>query len=393
MPEEKIHVAWLSGGYHRRTAMMQRIRERFSSFEYVVIDSTRDFEFLMSKIRSGGCFNEGRLISVTGIPSTKNANSKKKYIKRLEKILEGTMENCFLVFNGVSEKKEKAIFGAVKKYAKFYEFESAIPGREVGQYVAKRMKANNLWANSDIYSMLAEYCGKIPNSRDFNSDKIEMALLSLSLSMPEGSEVTKEHILNITFQYDEFIIWDMMNALDAKDCEQVTHLLSKMQIGDKPINQSVTEMITTLIWRYRLILLIREGYSAKQSRADILENALSMRKMTKTGVGTGASYEPSIVKTGANAGKPASVWSQQVVSIAMDGMYGSEPSVDKWSRGKIYVFINALTTGLSYLRGATGNESLLIADTILMLGCGILSRSDADVILNSFKELRENYAS
>lgn len=392
MAEDKIHVAWLSGGYHRRSAMMHRIRERFSSFEYVVIDSTRDFEYLMSKIRSGGCFNEGRLISVTGIPSTKNANSKKKYIKRLEKILEGTMENCFLVFNGVSEKKEKAIFNAVKDYAKFYEFESVIPSREVGQYVAKRMKANKLWANGEIYSMLAEYCGKIPNSRDFNSDKIEMALLSLSLSMPENSEVTKDHILNITFQYDEFIIWDMMNALDAKDCEQVTHLLSKMQVGDKPINQSITEMFTTLVWRYRLILLIIEGYSSKQSREEIIKNALSMRKMTKTGVGIDASYEPALVKTGANAGNPASVWSQQVISIAMDGMYGSEPSVDKWTRGQIYVFVNALTSSLSFLRGATGNESLLIADTVLMLGCGILSRNDADIILDSFKELRENYA-
>lgn len=392
--ESKVHVAWLSGGYHRRNAMMSRIRERFPEFEYIVINSDHEFEYLMSKLRSGGCFNSGRLISVTSIPKTKNANAKKKYIERLKKILDGPMTDCFLVFNGVESTKEKAIFNAVKDHAKIYEYEDVVAQKDASYYISKRMRALKLRGNDEICNTLAEYCGKIPNVKGYSADKIEMALFSLSLALGEGAEVTRENIESITFQHDDFIIWDMMNALDAKDCERVTSLLSKLQVTDKGLNQSATEMIQTLLWRYRLIMLIREGYSTKKSRDQILSDALSIRKMTRTGDGIGlsASYEPTLVKTGPNAGQPASVWSQQVASIAMDGLYGSTPAVDNWSRREIYSFIEALTMGLSLLRGASENESLIIADTVLMLGCKLVTRKQAQSVLKGMSRMREDYA-
>lgn len=392
--EDKVHVAWLSGGYHRRFAMMSRIRERFPNFEYIIIESDHDFEFLMSKLRSGGCFDSGRLIIVNDIPKTNNANTKKKYIERLKKIIEGPMDNCFLVFNGIDTSKEKSIFNAIKDYAKVYEYENEISQKDVLYYISKRMKSLSIHSSQEVCSILAEYCAKIPNTRNYSADKIEMALFSLSLALGKDSEVIKEHIESITFNNDDFIIWDMINAIDEKDCEKANFLLSKIQISDKNFTQSITEMLQTLLWRYRLILMIREGYSYNKPRDQIVKDVLSIRKTIKKGTATGlsASYEPSIIKTGPNAGQAAPVWSSQVVSIAMDGIYGSTPVVDNWSRRDIYTFIEALTTGLNLLRGASENESLLISDTIIMLGCKLITRKYAQRILNSISKMKENYA-
>jgi DNA polymerase III delta subunit len=390
--DSKVHVAWLSGSYHRRSAMMTRIKDRFPDSEYVVIDSDKEFEFLMSKLRSGGCFDSSRLIAVTAIPKTKNANEKKKYIERMKKIISGPMTDCFLVFNGIEPTKEKAVFNAVKDYAKIYEFESIIPNREIAPYVAKRLKAFNLRASQEVSHMIGDYCAKQPSQKGYSADMIEMALSSLSSALPDGSEITSDHVETITFQHDSFVIWDMMNALDSKDCDKVIALLSKLQLTGNNLTQSITEMVTALIWRYRLILMIREGYSSKDSRDKILQDVLAMRKMTKTGVGLSATYEPDIVKSGPNEGKPASFWSHQVATIAMDGLYGSTPAADQWTRRDIYAFFDALTSGLLCLRGATENEALLIADTILMLGCKLLPRKDAKAILESLRRQKEIYA-
>lgn len=392
--EDKVHVAWLSGGYHRRSAMMSRIRERFPNFEYIVIDENQDFEFLMSKLRSGGCFDSGRLIVVNGIPKTDNANAKKKYIERIKKIVEGPMDDCFLVFNGIESSKEKSIFSSIKDSAKIYEYENDILQKDVGYYISKRMKTLSLQGDQSLCNIIAEHCAKIPNTRNYSADKIEMALFSLSVALGTGAEITKEHVESIIFHHDDFVVWDMMNALDARDCERVNYLLSKMQMSDKNFNHSITEMLQTLIWRYRLILMIREGYSSNKSKEQIIKEVLSIRKTTRIGEGTGlsAAYEPTIIKTGPNAGQHASVWSQQVASIAMDGIYGSTPAVDNWSRREIYTFVEALTTGLGLLRKTSENESLLIADTVLMLGCKLITRKYAQRILKGISMMKEEYA-
>lgn len=393
MSSDKIHLAWLSGGYNRRNAMMQRIRERFPTFEYIPIDSDHEFEYLMSKLRSGGCFGSGRLISVTELPKTKTPNEKKKYIERLKKIVSGPMTDCFLVFNGIDPGKEKALFNAIKDYAKVYEYEDLIASRDVVYYISKRLKALELRANEEVCNTLAEYCGKHSSGKGYSADKIEMALLSLSMALGSGAEIVNENIYAVTFKYDEFIVWDMMSALDAKDCERVSSLLSKLQISDKGFNQSSIEMMQMLLWRYRLVLMIREGYSLNKSREEIIKEIRSIKKLTRAGSGTGLSafYEPTLVKTGPNAGEPAAVWTEQVIAIAMDGIYGSSPVVDSWSRKEIYAFIEALTSAISLLRSASENESLLIVDTVLMLGCKLVSRKQAQTILQSINKGKEEY--
>lgn len=387
--DSKVHVAWLSGSYHLRNSMMKKIRNKFSDFEYIVVDEETPFEFLMSKIRSGGCFDSGRLICILGLPKTKNPAEKKKYLTRIKALFAGEMENCFVVFNGIDTGKERALFNAVKDFCKLYDYQVEISPKESAVYIGKRLKAHGLTADTDVCYALGEYCGKSSGTKGYDADKIEMAITSLRFALGEKAQITREHIESITFNYDEFVIWDMMNALDAKDCEQVMALVSKMGATASSFNRSITDMLTTLIWRYRLILMIREGYSTKDSREQILADIASMRKMTKTGTGLSAIYEPMLLKSGANEGDPAPVWSPQVASIAMDGMYGGSAAVDQWNRGQIYRFVWALSEGLKLLRGATESESLIIADSVLMLGCDLLDMKNVKKVLSSIQRVRD----
>lgn len=390
MSEKKKHVAWLSGGYHRRHAMMTKIREKFSTYEYVVVDGSSSFEFLMSKLRSGGCFESGRIISVVEIPKTSSSAEKKKYLSRLQSLVSGPMKDCFLVFNGIDPSKERALFGVIKDHCKHYDFETTVDSKEVISYIASRAKSLNLQASPEILQMIADYCGKTSDNKSYDADKIEMALTSLSFVVKE-EPIQFEHVASVTFKYDNFIIWELMSALDEKNIDQVWAIYSKIlnAYSGSELKSAINNMFGVLLWKYRLIMMIVDGYRTKKDRDEILSQISSMRRLSKQGMGLSATYEPDIVKSGANAGKPAAMWSEQVVSIAMDGMYGGVAAADKWNTRRLYPFMQALTDGSRLLRGASDQETLLIADIAFMAACELIDRT---MVKRVHESLERNYA-
>lgn len=382
MSENKCNVAWLSGSYHRRRSLMLKIKGKFPDFEHISIDSSHDFSYLLSKIQSGGCFDEGRLIFVHEIPKTKNANEKKNYIASLKKLLSKPSNDCYIVFNNIP-KSEKNIYSIVKDCAKIYEYEDTLYEKEAISYVLKRCSSYNLSMEAEVAQSIVSHCGS--NMGKVDVDRIEGALNVLSIYSMDKKEIELSDVASAIFKYDSFGIFQMMNFIDDKDYESSVESFSDTLVHGSNHMDSIMMLINMFLARYRLVLFAREKSDNGSSLAEITDAAKMFYKTQKEGSGRNAVYSKQVDSKGNNT----AVWTDSAINTVLRGFYGSDPVIDKWSRKEIINFVNILERSYIALRNCSKNESLLISDIIIMTACNKIKRADAIGVLNSITEANE----
>jgi len=386
--KKKTNIAWLEGGYHRRRARLLQIRERFEGVEQADIDGEVSFEYMLQKLRDGGCFDTRRLVLVHAMPDFKGA--KKKNIDKLIDRLSKLGSDCFVVFNGFDGSKEKSLFQYCKDNGRVYEYEVKLDRNQAKFYIEGRFSDMSLYADSGVAEAIVENSGFDPAINGINADLLEMAMTRLALYVAPVTKVTMEDVEATMYNFDNFVIWDMINALDARDYDRCLSMLHKSHLVSNSVSAAVTQMMTTLVWRYRLMLFLRESLDSGLSQAATLEKALSLAKLKKTGVGLSASFSIDPYKTGENAGKPQPIWNYHTVNTVLNGMYGRQPAIESWPRKDIWRLMKTLERVLLLLRESTDNESYLLADMVFMTACNKMSDSQVTQIIDSISRARDS---
>tara|TARA_B100000614_G_scaffold262915_1_gene301184 strand:- start:11458 stop:12627 length:1170 start_codon:yes stop_codon:yes gene_type:complete len=384
--KKKPQVAWLSGGYHSRRARLRSIRERFNGFEQAEIDGEMSVGYLIQKLRDGGCFDPKRLIIVHAMPQFKGV--KKKNVDDIIKALSRMNDDCFVVFNGLDKIKDKALFEFSQKNGKVYDFETKFERKQAEFYIEDRLESMGMKAESGVAEMLIENCAYDAAVGGLGADQLEMALQRLILYVAPEKQVRVVDVEATMYSFDNFVIWDLVNALDVRDYGRCMKMLSQAHLVDPNIPAAVTQMMTTLLWRYRLILLLRESVSNGASQQEAIQHATEVYKLTKTGTGLSARMTSEPYKTGDKAGEPQSVWTHNVARNCCEGMYGKTASLDLWSRRDIYRLILVLQEAMALLRGTSENESLMIADMVFMKACNLLPDKQVEQVIKAFERTK-----
>jgi len=389
MPEKnKINIAWLSGGYHRRKSRLNEIRKRFEGVEQADISSDFSFDYLLNKLQSGGCFEPKRLVIVHGVPEFKGSN-KKKYIDKLIERLKFLDKDCFVVFNGLDASKEKSLYEFSKKHGKVYEYEVKLDRRSAPSYIEGRLRDLGMSFESGVPELIIEMGGIDPSMNSINADLLEMSILKLVLYVTPETEIQKTHVEDVIQGMGNFVIWDLMKHMDNRDHDKCLSMLNQSHLLSNNVSAAVTQIMTTLIWQYRLILYLRECLHSGQSAKQSIDTVLKTPKLSKKGVGLNASMNIDPYKTGDKQGQPQPIWNYHTVNVAMNGMYGGPAAIDSWSRKDIIKLVNVIERVLVLLREAGDNESYLLADMVFMTACDKLPNSQVMKIIESVHRSRD----
>jgi len=384
--KNKPQVAWLSGGYHSRRARLRSIRERFEGFEQAEIDGEMSVGYLIQKLRDGGCFDPKRLIIVHAMPQFKGV--KKKNVDDIIKVMSRMNDDCFVVFNGLDKTKDKALFEFSQKNGKVYDFETKFERKQAEFYIEDRLEAMGMKAEAGVSEMIIENCAYDAAVGGLGADQLEMAMRRLILYVAPEKNVRVVDVEATMYSFDNFVIWDLVNALDVRDYGRCMRMLSQAHLVDPNIPAAITQMMTTLLWRYRLILLLRESVSNGASQQEAMLHAAEVYKLTKTGIGLSAKMTSELYKTGDKRGQPQSVWTYNVVRNCCEGMYGRTSSLELWNRRDIYRLIIVLQEAMALLRGTSENESLMIADMVFMKACNLLPDKQIEQVMKAFERTK-----
>jgi len=377
--KQKINVAWISGSYHKAKALFEKVKETFKAVECCECTDDTPYENLYNNLHCNQCFSTSRMITMFGIPKM-TETEKKKFRATLEKL----PDDIFIVFFMISPSDEKAIFNTVEKIGKVYHFDETVPIKESSEYIHHRSRELGITLEASAAEGLAENCGLDSGGKAISIDIIEMSLQRLMLFAPERTNYTLADVVATSVFYENFVIWDLLNACDEKNYEKCQNMLAKAtSLSDNEVI-GIGLMMGTMLWKYRLLLFLRERTANKIDKKQISAEASSLRKITYEGQGFEAKPKFDTIATGPNAGKPATIWTANVVMGALEGFYGRKPTIDLYSRKELYLIVKALDDASILLRGCQSDaEAQLIADTVLMTICSVMDTKDISRIQNS----------
>lgn len=392
--KEKNRIAWLSGGYLYRRSMSNNIRKKFISHEIFISDCFTNPDFLLSQMQSIGVFSEKKLVIIKDVPEFQDSNKKKRFLDKLKKIFADLDDNIFVLINGIDKDKEKAFFNVFSSApnSKHYEFDLKLSSQEAPHWLKARAQTMGYFLDFDAATAIAENGGYDKELNGINADKIEMALHRMILYAAPKKELTVQDAQAIMFEFDKFIIWDLTNAINAKDYDKCIEMSCKFHILDENIRSAVMQMFSTMLWRYRLILFLKDGMTIlkndSEARDKVFQQAASMRKFTSEGSGLSSKMTVDTVKTGDNAGQPSSLWNTQSIQSYLDGMYGREPVINKYSRRDVYRIILSIQESMIILRSSSisDEDAMLVAQLFFATACNKMEDKYIRSIRNSMLE-------
>lgn len=373
----KTKAIWLSGGYLARKAMSDNIRKKFEDQDLVEIDSECHPEWALAQFQTKTVFAEKRLVVFREFPNIGDSNKKRTFLNKLKKVLSEIDDTTFVLFNGIDKDKEKALFTVFSDVPnnKLYEYDLKLSPSEAPHWLKNRAQKLGYDLPFEAATALAENGGFDKDIGGINVDRLELAMQRLMLYAGERKELTKDDVSAIMFEFDNFVIWDLTNALDARDYEKCVSLSNKFYILDENMRSAVMQMMSTMLWRYRLMLFLKDRQSCTKDSVDshdiVFKQASEMRKLSTEGSGLSVRMVPDVVKTGDNAGQTASLWNSQTIQMYLNGMYGRDPILNKYSRRDIYRGFVAIQETLTILRTTdiTDEDALLLANLFFGLVC------------------------
>lgn len=386
MSDTKPRIAWLSGSYFARRQMMAKIREKFAGHDIFVCDQSCTVEYLLSQMQSTGCFSEKRLVIINEMPVFRDSN-RSKYIKQMKEVLESLDEDLFVVFNGISS-KEKTLYSVAEKIGKVYNYPDVIDRKAAPQWTMDLLRKHGYSIDYNIANALIENCGFDSSLNGIGVDMMEMAINRLVLCMPKDKkQVELEDVELSVFEHQNFIVWDILNAIDGQDYDRCINMMHKVKLLDNNIIQAITSVMHTLLWKFRLLLFLKDALAIDKDVSKAANGALTIRRLRREGVGDSAVMVSDMFKTGESAGQPQTAWNRMSVQQAVEGMYGRQPTISLYTRRDIYRINRAIQNAILHLRTTQNEgEAFLLADIVFMTACKTVDDKNIHKMMNAFEK-------
>lgn len=369
MSGKKVNVAWISGAYYQAKPVLDKIKEKVQGAETFVCSSTTPFNLLYEAMKSNFCFGSNRFILINELPEM--TDSEKKKFKAL---LENVSEDILITFFMLDPSSEKSIYTIVEKVGRVYDFLSTVALYDAKGWVDKRCEELGIKLEDNAKTAMIENCG-LNEKRLIDLDILNMALEKLTLFAPGKKLYDLNDVITTSSYYDNFIIWDILNACNEKDYEKCLNLFEKCILSRAGPKDALNEIINILVWKYRMLIFLKEGMATKRKNGTpdidlIIAEASAMRKITYKGQGFAAETKIDPIQTGDNQGKPSVAWGVKLIRDAIFGEFGRKPALEFYNRKELYLIMKCLEDCLILIRSCQSeNEANLIADIIFMTIC------------------------
>ena len=383
MAEKKNNAAWVSGAYYLAKPSLAKIREKFEGAEAFDCYENTLFSKLMTWLSSNSCFTDNRLIVIHALPKM-TESEKDKFKLAIEK-LDG---NVWVIFFMIDPSDARAIYNTVKKFGKLYEFDDTVASNSATDWINKRARELGFELEQEAVLAIAENT-MLVKDKETALDPLESTLQRLTLYAPSKKIYSLEDVISTAAFYNNFVIWNLMNACDERNYEKCLNAFNKCVAANADSIKAINEILPMMAWKYRMLFCMKELLANGASTEEAVLKASSIRKVAFESSGLKAISKTNLIESGPDKDKPIPVWNQRACSMAVSGNYGRKPQIEIYSRKDLYLIVKCIEDCLVLARTCSSHgEASLIADVLFMTICSAIDSASLSKIVKSLNKTR-----
>ena len=306
----EVNVCWIEGNYHYREDIIKKIVNKLDNPKIIRVNNLDGINAIHSML----CFEDffvNKKVVILNEMLRFYENSQKNNTK-WKKIIQNITKNNILIFNNISNTKYKSIFNCVKKYGKVFEGSLYLKKSDMGDYVNNILSDFDKTIDENVFEQI-HHCF-VNAEKGILTDSIYLTLKKICHYMGGKNKVIKqEHILPFILDSEEFVSWNMFDALDSFNYDKCLKFFSDMQ-RNKSITNAIEEFMPLLAWRYRLLLVLKDEQAVEKSNSKIIEK---IQKISNK-----------------EGDKP--LYSDRVIKSFLEGRFNSESPLKFYSRKELY---------------------------------------------------------
>jgi DNA polymerase III delta subunit len=361
---EEVNVCLLRGNYFERKETLSKILTQFDPQDIYAFDGTEAWDYVRGEIISIPMFNERRMFIMSSWPQFKSTQS--KGMKEVTDTINHVSSDCLLVFNNLegTGKNYQEFVKEVKKSGKVIDFDQSIRYSSAAGWIEAHLEIHGKNIEGREALMLVESIGETNTSK--HTIDLELLILlcrKLMHFIGRRKNITTDDVVAVCIDSSQFIIWRLFEALDGKYHCQANDLVQRHLQSEKNINSAISSILHMALWRYKLLLFIKEGIADGWDQNQVFDE---IAKLHKTRQEENKDNPEKIEEA-----KP--LYSQGMVKsmLGLTG-YSGKPPITCYSRRDLYVIVNAVQQAMMRMReNLTESEMFILVDTVIMAACNI----------------------
>jgi hypothetical protein len=360
---KQVSVCWVTGNYHERHALLNKVKSYLESrgpIELSMYSSGETIEFVTSQVKQRSCFEESlRLIVISDWPSYKT--TKPTMYNHFIKMCQEAGEDVVVFCNNLQTTSSK-FHKAMAKIAKVYTYDSEIKPWDAPRWIMKKL--------SEMGKSIEETEAKIVSqsinqgSKGVSVDKMFCILYKICSYIGTRKVVKIDDVMSVCTDNPEFIIWSLYNQMDVGNFCGCMETIQQGLSAAKNATEFTEQIVKSMLWRFKLLLMTREGKANKLDTSFISDEISKLSKMKRQGSGYYTTYKIEEDKV-----KP--IYSKAMIETMFNSRHG-KPPVLCYDRKRPFLILEAAMDILEKIRiGCTHAESLILLDSLIMIACGI----------------------
>lgn len=360
-----VRVCLIDGSFFYSQSVMGKIKNILGEFEETSFAGDETINYVSSQVKSKSCFAEKRLIVLKDWPLFKG--TRPTFMKHFKGLLSNTPEDAIIVLNNLPNQSSSFMdwvgglpFGKVFADAKKLDYDDAV------NFVCKEIISHSKEIEVDDARVIVD--SMTMSGKDINVDKLILECLKLSHFVGNRKVIKSNDVGAVAVDSGEFIIWSLFNCLDERDYCGAMQLLNRAIESEKTVDRAITAILHMIIWRYRLLLFLKESMALGLDHQAIKREIANLHKLKRSGFGRRTTMTVDLQKTN---NEPRSMYSTAMVDRCLDGFYGKKPTVLCYTRREIYEILVAVDEIAEKNRICSESVSITLFESLFMAICNI----------------------
>jgi DNA polymerase III delta subunit len=213
---------------------------------------------ICGQIATPDMFGLKKLIFIHDLPS-KGVKDILAYLPKVPKT------NCVVFYSYTSLAKQKKLCEYFNKNAKVVSFDVEV--KNLDRLVTNFFQKHEKQVSDEVVAMICQFLGA-------NLAIMMSELEKLIFYIGDQEEVTEDDVREICCFNQEFVIWDIVNALSGKNVVKAMEILSIVVEND----HSFDHILVMLARAVKLSLLLKDGEMRKEALQDTVGNIKKLKK-------------------------------------------------------------------------------------------------------------------
>lgn len=363
-----IRVVWLSGNFFQRQAVIKKIQKVLGDYSLTLCDEDVSYEYMENEVLRSSCFSDMRMVWVRGWPIATNRQTMMKHFKKL---MGSVPDDCVFVLDNL-ETTSNEFSKIAAKNGKVFEFPEFIRIDSAPNWLSQRMTEKDKSIEMKVAVMLCHSL-KVYDKKGVKVDDLVLLLKKISHYLGKRKRISEDEAYDICIDSNDFIVWNLYSKLDAKDAAACLKIVAKLWQFTKDPGVEVIKILNSMIWRYRLLLAVKEGLAHKKSIEAIGAFLEKLPKLNRKGAGYNTRYE----QEGGRGKMAKPMYTSSFAAMTTKSFYGKPPAIKCYGRVKIFSILELVEQMIYKIRsGCTDAEAMLMFELLIMTICDKVNEKD-----------------